>query len=538
MVATRRLALVALLCALAAALPGRAAAARPLAASYPETVTTPHFVVHFTGQITTPPNPARITFQKAGDLAALAERAYDTLVTGWGYPAPLNDGDGRIDIWVQDLSAQKVLALAVQDAAGSTATGWMSIDVTAATSQAVIAHELLHLIQFGLWIPADSWLLEGSAEWAGFAASDYSPFGGVPLAQTLAAPDMSLDCTTDACGNDLYETRGYSRWGFFQYLSERYGALFLKDVLARGATLADPLQTGASLLSGTLAAKGTSLSAVFDDYALAHLAGGYQATALKGIAPATYSTTPTGNASGALPVQRVAVNHLAARYLKFTRGGAVDGPCYTATLSLTVGLPAGLGAKPAFYSKSLGTSPVALTVSGSTASATVPWDTCTGGSPGYLSLPNASTTLDAQTFTVSGSLSVDLSTITPVGPPAPIYTGTTVAAPSGEVAPSIFVYGAQLVRVSAAKRAVRLIVFSSGGGKLETALGGTSLGTFALRAGNNDVRFRLPLSVVKALRSTASVSAASSVLTLTSFSTTGVKGATVTRKLAVVKAKR
>lgn len=537
MVATRRLAVIAFFGALAAALAGPAGA-RPSLASYPETITTPHFAVHFTGAITTPANPERITFQAAGDLAAFAERAYDTIVTGWGYPAPLNDGDGRIDIFVQDLSASDVLGLTVPDGPGNTATGAISIDVTAAASQAAIAHELLHLVQFGVWIPADDWLLEGSAEWAGLSTAGYVPFGGVPLSGTLAAPDMSLDCTSDACGNDLYETGGYSRWSFFQYVSDRYSTGFVKDVLARGATLADPLQTGAALLGATLAAKGTTLGAVFDDYVLTHLAGTYATSALKGMAPTTYSATATGNASGALPVQRVAVNHLAARYLAFTRGGAVGGPCYTAALSLTVGLPPGLGARPAFYSKSLGTSPVALTVNGDTASVTVPWDTCTGGSAGYLSLPNSSTTLDAQTFTVSGSLSVDLSAITPVGPPAPLYTGAVVAAPSGEIAPSIFVYGAQLVRISAATRAVRLIVFSSGGGKLEAALGGATLGAFKLRAGNNDIRFKVPLSAVKALRSTSGARAARNVLTLTSLSAAGAKGATVTRKLSVVAAKR
>jgi hypothetical protein len=142
-------------------------------------------------------------------------------------------------------------------------------------------------------------------------------------------------------------------------------------------------------------------------------------------------------------------------------------------------------------------------------------------------------TLDSQVFTVSGSLSVDLTKITPVGPPAPLYAGATVASPTGEVAPSIFVYGAQLIRVSAETRVVRLIVFSSGTGKLQAALGSTNLGTFALRAGNNDVRFRLPVSAVKALRSTSSAGAASSVLSLTSFSTEGTKGTTVTRKVAV-----
>ena len=535
MTVAARLTALAVFGALAAALAGPAAAARPNGALYPETLTTTHFAIHFTGDL--PVNPDRITFQIAGDLAANAERAYSTLVTDWGYPAPLNDGDGRTDIWVQDLSLVGALGLAAQDAPGNTGTGWITIDVAAAGSQAVIAHELMHLIQYSQWITADAWLLEGTAEWAGFNVSGYSPFGGSIL-DTVGAPDMSLDCDGDACGNDYYETGGYSRWPFFEYLSDRFGIGLVKDVFARGALLADPAQTGATLLDSTLATKGTTLSAVFGDYALAGLTGAVEAPGLTGRAPATYATVSTGEASAALAVQKVAVNHLAARYLKFKRGSAAAIACHNATLSLTVALPAGSAAKPAFYSASLGTAAVPLSISGSTATISVPWDTCFGGHDGYLSLPNASLTSDSQQFVVSGSLAVDLTTLTTtVGPPDPLWTGLTVTSPSGEVAPSIFLYGAQLIRVSAATRAVRLIVFSSGPGKLTAAIGGSTFGKFTLRAGNNDVRLRLPASAVKALRSTASARAANSVLSLTSFSTAGTKGTTIKRKVAVIRAK-
>jgi hypothetical protein len=537
MVAARRLTVLAVFGVLAAALAGPAAA-RPNPALYPETLTTPHFAIHFTGELDpNTPNPDRITFQIAGDLAANAERAYSTLVTDWGYPAPLNDGDGLIDIWVQDLGGD-MLGFASLDAPGNTGTGWIAMEVTAATSLQVIAHELMHLIQYSQWITADAWLLEGTAEWAGFSISGYSPFSGT-VPDSVGAPDMSLDCDSDACGNDLYETGGYSRWPFFEYLTDRFGVGAVKDVFARGASLADPLQTGATLLDGTLATKGTTLGTVFGDYALASLTGSVDAPGLAGLAPATHATVSTGVVSAALPVQTVPVNHLAARYLKLTRGASTSGVCFEATLNLTVALPAGSAARPGFYSRSLGSSAIPLAVNGSTATLSVPWDTCFGNHEGYLVLPNPSLTADAQQFVVSGSLSVDLTKIpTPKGPPDPLWTGPTVASPSGEVAPSIFVYGAQLLRVSASTRVVRLIVFSSGQGKLEATLGNAKLGAFRLRAGNNDVRFRLPVSALLTLRAPASTRAASSVLRLTSFSTEGTKGKTVTRKVALMLAKR
>lgn len=524
--------MLALAGAFAAAFAGAADAARPSLLTYPETVTTPHFSIHFTGDLTALQD--RITFQTAGNLGSFAEQAYSTIVTGWGYPAPLNDGDGRIDVWVKDLSSIKVLGLATTDAGGNTATGWITIDPTAASSRPVIAHELVHLVQYGQWITPDSWLREVTAEWASFAATDYVPFGG-SLASTIAAPDMSIDCDSEACGNDRYEIGGYSRWTFFEYLSDRFGIGFVKDVFARGATLADPAQTGTTLLASTLVAKGATLSDVYSDYSVAHLASNYDVAGLQATSPAAYTTNSTGSAFGVLAVQRVPVNHLATRYLKFTRGSS-GSACFPASLSLTVALPSGIGAKPFFFSKSLGSAAIPLNINGTTATVTVPWDTCFGGYDGYLSLPNPSLSSDAQLYTVSGTLTVE-NVVIPLKPPDPAYTGPTVASPAGDVAPAIYVYGAQLLRVSASSRTVRLIVFSSGSGKLEASLGGSLLATVALRAGNNDVRFKLPVSAVKALRKTSSVAAPASNLTLTSLSLEGVKGAIVTRKLTVVPAK-
>lgn len=520
---------VVLLGALAAFAASPAAASRPV--GYPELITTQHFQIHYIGDSG---NPNRILHQKAGDLAALAEQAYST-ITGWGYPPPLDDGDGKIDVWVQDLSSSGSLGDAVPDGSGTTSSGWLDIDLGSALSEHVIAHELFHLVEMGIWIPPDGWLSEGAAEWAGFRADGFAATQG-----SLAAPDMSLDCATNACGNTAYEVGGYSRWAFFEYLNERFGNTIVKEIFDGGAALGNPATPSVTLLSAALTARGATLGGVFTDYTAANVSGNYQITALKGLAPTTYSTTSTGTVTAALPVQRVAVNHLAARYLAFTRGApASTGPCYAATLSLTVALPSGLGAQPYFSSSSVGSAPVPLTLSGTTASLSVPWDTCSGGPAGYLSLPNPSLASDSQAFTVSGSLSVDTSTpVTSTLPPASLVTGPFVAVPTADVPPALFVYGPQLIRVSPADRRVRLIVFSSGPGKLRAAVGGTSLGSAALRPGNNDVSFRLPRSTIDALRRAAGARSASPLLTLTSLSTQGVTGVRVTRRLVVTPSPR
>ncbi len=131
---------------------------------------------------------------------------------------------------------------------------------------------------------------------------------------------------------------------------------------------------------------------------------------------------------------------------------------------------------------------------------------------------------------------MDLSTPTAATlPPDPIYTGPTVAAPTTDAVPTIFVYGAQIIRVSTADRMVRLIVFSTGEGKLQASAGTKNLGTYQLRAGNNDIRFKLPQSIVNALRKPAGRTVNASVLTLKFLSPGGAAGVTVSRKLALVK---
>ena len=91
------------------------------------------------------------------------------------------------------------------------------------------------------------------------------------------------------------------------------------------------------------------------------------------------------------------------------------------------------------------------------------------------------------------------------------------------------------MRVSTADRMVRLIVFSSGEGKLQASAGTKNLGTYRLRAGNNDIRFKLPQSIVNALRKPAGRTVNSSVLTLKCLSPGGAAGVTVSRKLTLVK---
>ena len=289
------------------------------------------------------------------------------------------------------------------------------------------------------------------------------------------------------------------------------------------------------------ATHGSSFEIVFTDYTVARLTGGFTIDSIKGLLPVPQITATMGTVTGPVPTTHVAVSHFAARYvaLRHVDPSAGDtATCYSASLALNVAIPAGINAKPYFFAHTTGATAQAFSVSGSTASLTVPWNTCKASADAYVSLPNPSTdvTANGEDFVISGTLTVDLNTPTAATPPPPaIYTGPTVAAPTTDVVPTIVVYGAQIVRVSTADRMVRLIVFSTGDGQLQASAGNTNLGTYQLRAGNNDVRFKLPQSIVNALRKPAGQTVGASVLTLKFLSPAGVVGTTVSRKLSLVK---
>ena len=141
-----------------------------------------------------------------------------------------------------------------------------------------------------------------------------------------------------------------------------------------------------------------------------------------------------------------------------------------------------------------------LTVNGSTATATVPWDTCAWTSSGYLSLPNTSL-VDGTSFVVSGTITVDFSTpASSATPPAPaIQYGTPVSADSFSAAPTVTVFGSDTIVLANDATSLRVAVYSSGEGTLKVTLGSLSIGTMTLAGGTNAHTFTLPDGAMSAL---------------------------------------
>ena len=339
----------------------------------------------------------------------------------------------------------------------------------------------------------------------------------MPITDSFARTAIPLDCVGDQCGDTIYEQGNYQAWPFFAYLGERFGTQIVKEIHDRGPALGDPNALGLDFVDQVLTAKGAHLADVFNDWTTAAMSGSYVATGLKGTTPQTWTTLATGISGGQLAPTTVSVNHLSVRYVasptRLRRQLGAVPPRDPDTERRTP------GRRPL---------PTALLLAGdrqcpdSTRAHRLHRNPQHSVGHVHVVRRRASSrsrtpavSADGVDFTVSGTLTVDknsLATSTP--PPAGSYTGPVVSSPVGDEPPSIALYGPETLRVSKKKRVVRVVVFSSGDGRLNASLGALSLGARSLRTGNNDLRFTLPRNVTRTL-------AAVSRLTLTSVSPDG-----------------
>jgi hypothetical protein len=405
-------------------------------------------------------------------------------------------------------------------------SGNIHLDAHTGLTYHIIAHEIFHLVEDGMAPGVDQWLQEGSAEWAAVRADKAA--GGEEK-----NPDRTLDCVGSRCGDTEFDKNGYPGWMLFEYLAEQYGDGAVKAVWDRAQSQLPLLPPGTDDLDFVLQSHGTSLTPFFNAYTTARMTGNFTLALLTGSRPEVWAEIPVGTTNGNLPDTPVAVNHMAVRYVTLSHGSDPTLPCFAADLTLTVEIPAGVVSTPTYYANTKTAVAQPLTVTGSTASITVPWNTCAGSPNAYLSLPNDTLGLDGREFTVRGNVHVKLDTpATATDPPPGVHViGTPISAPNSDPAPTLNIYAPEVLRVSSKTRLLRFVVFSSGDGKLGAVLGSTGLGSATLRSGNNDVRFVLPTQLFQSLRAKSSPN----LLQLTSESPSGTKGATFTRRVVVQK---
>src|SRR5205823_7279355 len=80
----------------------RASAIDPFPTTGVTTLSSDHFMVHYSRDDVACTN--FITQEHAGDLLGMFERAYTQFHGAMGYPAPVDDGDGKVDVSVDDFT--------------------------------------------------------------------------------------------------------------------------------------------------------------------------------------------------------------------------------------------------------------------------------------------------------------------------------------------------------------------------------------------------------------------------------------------------
>src|SRR6266566_685249 len=533
--------LIALAASLAVGVP-RAVAIDPFPTSGVATLSSDHFQIHWSRDVAPCPTAA-ISQEKAGEILGMAERAY-ALYSSWGYTAPGASVDISVDDFSIDCFAYGAIPLRTPMPHGRwdaiiTPVGpdELHLSFSSGLQYHVIAHEVFHLFEDAVAAGADPWLQEGLAEWASVRAN--AAVGGLEL-----NPDRTLDCVGSECGDSEFDRNGYPGWMLFEYLAETdtgydannpaSKAVKVKAVL--DAAAANPAWTGTQALSSVV--QPTTLGKFFENYTTARLTGSFTSATLAGVLPKTQASIVVASSSGAVSPVTLAVNHLAVRFVDLAHGLDTDtGPCYSASLALKVVLPAGVASTPYYSANVKGSVAQAFAVSGTTATLTVPWNTCGASPHAYVSLPNETNdvvppALDGREFTISGTVTVDKSKPASASeaPPGVKIIGPVISAPTMDPAPDLTLHAPELIRVSAKTRLLRFIVFSSGDGTLKATLGSTWLGSAGLHAGNNDVRFIVPAQLLKTLRKT---NTPDNVLMLTSYSPGGAQGTSITRRVAV-----
>jgi hypothetical protein len=383
---------------MAAALLGAA----PVSAQRPvlgKTQSGAHVVVHYS----VTPDPNGITDEAAGRLVAAAEQAWGVIVDQWGW-TPLPDGtlggDARLDYYVAALPAG-VGAVTRRPSGQRAAPAYIVISRDRAGDLLTIAHEMLHAGQDAIAATAETWLQEGTAEWAGRTVA------GVPQ-DVLFDPAIPLDCATP--GPCL---GGYRTQGFFKYLAGLFGPGVIRAIFTQWRYVPGGPPPAASAINAALVAAGSSLARAFGEFSAAYAAA----------RPKPVGTITIGTQAAPAPV-RIPVNHLAAKHLALKAGGAA--PCPSTTLTITTRVPSGAAAVPSVVVP--GGGPPVMLHGAPFASAQIPWNTCTGRAT--LVLPNASATADNLAFDVTAKVAG-----TPV-PPTPAATAAPQLQAAGSAWPS------------------------------------------------------------------------------------------------------
>ena len=217
--------------------------------------------------------------------AVLAEaetvRTFENVTLGWRQPP--DDGDGRVDIYLQDLGAQRLFGFAATDPGQNSQaqSSYLVIDNDFAPIQyngepadkslrLTLAHEYGHVLQYGYDVTGDAWHYEASAVWLEHrldpSLDDWLRFiqdspSGSGWRSLTELPLTAFDDPSDQPRNA--KPYGSAVWNHF--LSGRYGAR--GDEVQRRAWEASDGLSGPATTSYNTAIRAVGGSGMASDFA-------------------------------------------------------------------------------------------------------------------------------------------------------------------------------------------------------------------------------------------------------------------------------
>jgi len=195
--------------------------------------------------------PSAATLSHAQDTLGAAATSWQVIVEDLNFRAPLPDtrstvdgGNSKYDIYLADTGSVDLSGYTSSDDSRlSKNSNYRYRDVSAFSvidndfrdgqfdngasqldrRRAAVAHELFHASQFAYDHAEDLWLVEGTAAWIEEQVFDSVNLNRAwlkrgPLSRNFDPLDLGRN------GNQ------YGSWAFFQYLSERYGAGFVRQI--------------------------------------------------------------------------------------------------------------------------------------------------------------------------------------------------------------------------------------------------------------------------------------------------------------------
>ena len=195
--------------------------------------------------------PNAASLNQAQSTLAAAATSWQVIVEDLGFRAPLPDtrsnidgGNNKFDIYLADTGSKDLSGYTSSDDSRlSKNSDYRYRDVSAFSvidndfrdgqfdndasqldrMRVAVAHELFHASQFAYDHAEDLWLVEGTAAWV-----EEQVFDSVNLNRTwLKRGPLKRNFDPLDLGRNGNE---YGSWVFFQYLSERYGAGFVRQV--------------------------------------------------------------------------------------------------------------------------------------------------------------------------------------------------------------------------------------------------------------------------------------------------------------------